>query len=311
MSPIRNYLRQHPPSRVAWRGCGLTLIRLVNAWMSTLNYRGADYEPGTDPSKDDFRGPAIFIFWHEYIPAPLYLRPHSRLASLLSQHQDAEVLTHAAHFAGLETVRGSTHRGAIKALRKLLAQGRGSSLAITPDGPRGPRRVLAPGCIYLASRLQIPLVPMGIGYDRPWRYRRVWDQFAIPRPFSRARVIDGPRLSIPPGIDRHEIEIYRGWVQNILNQLTDTAERWAADRIQLTAAQPLYRAPGTRSLLPRPMAEQGSVAKQSVLAGLANTLQLTVTTPSDEQRMKQSESNDGRRGVRLQRGGPHLLNRFG
>lgn len=140
--------------------------------MSTLSYRGATYEPGTDPSKDDFDGPAIFIFWHEYIPAPLYLRPHARLASLLSQHQDAEILTHAAHFAGLGTVRGSTRRGAISALRGLLAQGRGLSLAITPDGPRGPRRVLAAGCIYLASRLQIPLVPMGIGYDRPWRSAR-------------------------------------------------------------------------------------------------------------------------------------------
>ena len=278
--------------------------------MSTLSYRGATYEAGTDPSKDDFGGPAIFIFWHEYIPAPLYLRPHSRLASLLSQHQDAEILTHAAHFAGLGTVRGSTRRGAISALRGLLAQGRGLSLAITPDGPRGPRRVLAPGCIYLASRLQIPLVPMGIGYDRPWRYRRVWDQFAIPRPFSRSRLIDGPRLHIPADIDRDEIETYRCWVENILNQLTDTAERWAADQIQLSAAQSLYRAPGTRSVQTPAQAERHAAAKHCV-AGLNNTRKLTVTSPPAEQPTKHSESNDGGRGLRLQRGGSHLLHRLG
>jgi lysophospholipid acyltransferase (LPLAT)-like uncharacterized protein len=226
----------------------MALIQSLNAWMSTLNYRGACYEPKTDPTLDDFEGPAIFIFWHEYIPAPLYLRHHCRLATLLSQHQDAEILTHAAHFAGLGTVRGSTHRGATTALRKLLRHGRGLNLAITPDGPRGPRRSLAPGCIYLASRLQIPLIPMGVGYDRPWRYRRVWDQFAIPRPFSRARVVNGPRLTLPPDLDRDQIEAHRAWVEKMLNQLTETAERWAAGEIQLKAEQPLVRAPGSRGI---------------------------------------------------------------
>ncbi len=161
-------------------------------------------------------------FGTSYIPAPLYLRPNARLAILLSQHQDAELLSEAAHFAGLETVRGSTHRGGTAALKGLLSAGRGRNLAITPDGPRGPRRELAPGCIYLSSRLQIPLILLGVGYDRPWRYRRVWDQFAIPRPFSRARVVSSPRLQIPPDLDREQIEHYRVWIQNTLNDLCQT-----------------------------------------------------------------------------------------
>lgn len=225
---------------MVWRGGGMLLIRLVNAWMSTLNYRAAAYAEGTDPALDDFDGPAIFIFWHEYIPVPLYLRPNARLAVLLSQHQDAELLTQAAHFAGLETVRGSTHRGATSALKTLLTTGRGRNLAITPDGPRGPRRQLAPGCIYLSSRLQIPLILMGMGYDRPWRYRRVWDQFAIPKPFSRARVVSSPRVQIAADLDRDQIEAQRLWVENCLNQLCVTAERWAAGELQLEGRS-LYR----------------------------------------------------------------------
>lgn len=243
MTRLRQYLRQHPPSRAVWRGGGLALIGLINRWMATLNYRTARYQTGVDPTEGDFDGPAIFLFWHEYIPAPLHLRPNCRLAMLLSQHQDAELLSHAAHFAGLHTVRGSTYRGATGALRTLMKHGRGMNLAITPDGPRGPRRVLAPGCIYLSSRLQVPLVPLGVGYDRPWRYRRVWDQFAIPRPFSRARVISGPRVQIPPDLDRDQIEAQRQWIESLLNQLTLTAERWAADEIQLRNQEPLYRAP--------------------------------------------------------------------
>ena len=58
-------------------------------------------------------------------------------------------------------------------------------LTITPDGPRGPRRHMAPGPIYLASKLGLPLVLMGYAYDRPWRLHS-WDRFAIPRPGSRA-----------------------------------------------------------------------------------------------------------------------------
>lgn len=251
MTSFRHYLRQHPPSRVVWRGCGLALIGLINRWMATLNYRIAYCQEGVDPSFDTFGGPAIYLFWHEYIPAPLHLRPHCRLAMLVSQHQDAEVLTHAAHFAGLDTIRGSTHRGATAALRKLMRHGRGTNLAITPDGPRGPRRVLAPGCIYLSSRLQVPLVLLGVGYDRPWRYRRVWDHFAIPRPFSRARIILGPRLQIPPHLDRDQIEAQRQWIENLLNQLTRTAERWAADEIQLKDQQPLFRAPAAASVRDR------------------------------------------------------------
>lgn len=218
----------------------MILIRAVNAWMSTLNYRAAAYAEGADPAMEDFAGPAIFIFWHEYIPVPLYLRPNARLAVLLSQHQDAELLSQAAHFAGLETVRGSTHRGATSALKTMLTAGRGRNLAITPDGPRGPRRHLAPGCIYLSSRLQIPLILLGVGYDRPWRYRRVWDQFAIPKPFSRARVISSPRLQIPADLERDQIEPHRLWIEDTLNQLCTTAERWAAGELQLEE-RPLYR----------------------------------------------------------------------
>ncbi len=238
---FRQYLRDHPPGRLVWRSGGMALIALVNRWMSTLNYRSVAYEPGCDPGQADFGGPAIFIFWHEYIPPPLYLRPNCRLAVLLSQHQDAELLSQAAHFAGMETVRGSTHRGATEALRKLLRQGRGRSLAITPDGPRGPRRQLAPGCIYLSSRLQMPLIPMGIGYDRPWRYRRVWDQFAIPKPFSRARIVTGPRCQIPADLDRDQIEAHRLWMQDTLNHLCTTAERWAERSIHFRDAQVLTR----------------------------------------------------------------------
>lgn len=239
--PIRQFFRRRKPPVVLWRLVGLLVIKTINVWMSTLSYRAARYDPSLDPAEASFSGPAIYVFWHETILLPIYMRPNCRLSMLLSQHQDAEVLSHVAHFAGLQVVRGSSNRGGTSALRSMIERGQGMSLAITPDGPRGPRRELAQGCIYLSSRLQIPIVPIAVGYDRPWRNRSSWDKFAFPRPFSRCRAIMGPRLQIPPEIEKRDIEHYRLWVQQQLDQLTRLAEDWAERRCNVAGSERLFR----------------------------------------------------------------------
>ena len=148
---------------------------------------------------------------------------------LLSQHQDAEFLRQAGRFLGFNAIRGSTRRGAVRALRKMLRNQGNMNLGVTPDGPVGPRRKLAQGCIYLSAKLKMPLVCMGYGYDRPWRIRKAWDQFAIPRPFSRARAIFAPPIQIPGKVDRDTLAHYGQQVESLLNDLTIEAERWARE----------------------------------------------------------------------------------
>lgn len=252
----RNFFRRRNPPEFLWRVGGFMAIRCMNAWMRTLNLRFVRYAAEADPAATEYAGPAIFVFWHEYIPFPIYTRPNCRTAMLLSQHQDAEILSHIAHFAGMEAVRGSTSRGGTSALKSLIAHGQGLNLAITPDGPRGPRRKLAQGCVYLSSRLQIPIIPLGFGCDRPWRNKNSWDKFAIPRPFSRARAVLGPRIQVPANLEREEIEGHRLWVEQTLNQLTTIAEQWAAREINLPNSRPLYpdwpRSSATLSLAKNP-----------------------------------------------------------
>ena len=166
--------------------------------MDTLDYRVVFYDPDVDPASPRCRGQKIYIFWHEYILFPLAMRGHCNLAMLLSRHRDAEILSYVAYHLGFEFVRGSTNRGGVAALRQLLDKSRHTHLAITPDGPRGPRRQLAPGPIFLASKLGIPLVAMGVGYNRPWRAGS-WDRFAVPRPCSRARVHPFAGVARPAG----------------------------------------------------------------------------------------------------------------
>jgi hypothetical protein len=204
---------------------GLLAAKGIQAWMQTLDTRAAFYDRSVDPVLG-MEGPRIYVFWHEYILLPLALRGHCHLSMLLSQHGDADVLARIAHHFGFDCVRGSTYRGGARALWELEERSRTHHLTITPDGPRGPRRQLAQGPIYLASRLQIPIVPMGFGYDRPWRTKS-WDHFAVPRMFSRARAVVGPAVMIPAELDRTGLEACRLRTERLLNCLTAEAEAWA------------------------------------------------------------------------------------
>jgi lysophospholipid acyltransferase (LPLAT)-like uncharacterized protein len=216
-------MNDQPPLWMRWGG--MVAARGIHAWMSTLDYRGLLFDPNADPVHDVGRT-RIYVFWHEYILLPLYLRGNCNLTMLLSKHRDADILMRLAYHMGFECVRGSTYGGATEALLELSRRGKQMHLTITPDGPRGPRRKLAQGPVFLASRMQVPIVPIGFGLDRPWRAGS-WDRFAIPKPGSRARGIMGPEIYIPPNLDRGQLELRRQGVERLLNDLTAEAEAWA------------------------------------------------------------------------------------
>lgn len=249
------------PTQLHHKIGGLGIAALTHVWMGTLDFQGAYYDPTVDPVHPDFQGPVIFVFWHEYIPFLFYLRGHSDTAMLLSQHHDAEWLSQAARHMGFGTIRGSTTRGGVTALRQCLAASRGINLAITSDGPRGPRRKLAQGCVFLSSRLQIPLVLVGLGYDRPWRLP-TWDRFAAPRLFSRARGILSPRIQIPADIDRDAIEHYRQQMEHLLNELTSSAEDWAERGYRIQGQIPARRQAMPLATRRRRVAEGGQFTDQ-------------------------------------------------
>lgn len=215
---------QDQPS-LAIRAGGLLASWGIRAWMRTLDYRAYFPDPLVD-ALHPAENPRIYILWHEYLLTPLYLRGNCNLSMLLSKHRDADILDQVGRRLGFQCVRGSTYNGATSALREMSRRGRSMHLTITPDGPRGPRRELAQGAVFLASRMQMPIVALGFGCDRPWRVKS-WDRFAIPLPFSRVRAVVSPEIHIPAGLSREELEDQRISVEQTLNQLSDEAERWA------------------------------------------------------------------------------------
>ena len=134
----------------------------------------------------------------------------------------AETCRHL-HFS---VVRGSTTRGGVEALRQMVRLGKDAHLAITPDGPRGPRRQVQGGLVYLAARTGLPIVAFGVGYGRAWRLKS-WDRFAVPKPFTLGTVVTSTPVLVPPGADRDALEGYRLQVEQALTHVNDLAEQWA------------------------------------------------------------------------------------
>lgn len=221
---------------------GLLASVLVSRWLSTLDYGVAYYDRSVDPVQPSCRGQKILLVWHEYLMVPVGIRGHCNIALLVSRHRDAEILSRMAHHIGFKSIRGSTNRGGVQALRELLRTSNNMHLCITPDGPRGPRRELAAGAIYLASRLGLPLVAIGMGLERPWRMP-TWDSFALPRPYTRVRGILSPDIFIPPDLNRNGIETYRQRVQEVLRRLTTEAEHWAQSKARMRGQERVLYGP--------------------------------------------------------------------
>ena len=154
---------------------------VIRLWMSTMRVRivSADgREHPADPATEGTSTPS----GTKGCSAPLAKRPKVRV--LISQHTDGEVIAQICQHLGMGVIRGSTARGGCQALLSMIRDvDETTHLGITPDGPRGPRRELKPGVVMVASQSGLPVVPIGIGFVRAWRFRS-WDRFALPLPGS-------------------------------------------------------------------------------------------------------------------------------
>ncbi|MFN2565931.1 MAG: lysophospholipid acyltransferase family protein [Gemmatimonadaceae bacterium] len=137
------------------------------------------------------RQPIVFTLWHGQMLPLLWHHRGQGIAVLISEHRDGEIIARVASTLGFRTIRGSTYRGANRALVGLMRELRaGHDVAVTPDGPRGPAGHFAPGALVAAQRAGAPIVAVGVAATRAWRLRS-WDGFMIPKPFARVTVAYG------------------------------------------------------------------------------------------------------------------------
>src|SRR3954471_4578152 len=133
-------------------------------------------------------GGFIFSLWHGHLLPLLWHHRDQGVAVLISEHKDGELVARAALSLGFGLIRGSTTKGAGRALISMVRTLQsGKEVAITPDGPRGPARKFAPGALVAAQRSGAMILPVAMAADRAWRLRS-WDGFVIPKPFARVIV---------------------------------------------------------------------------------------------------------------------------
>jgi len=217
--------------RNAWviKCIGLLGACLGRLYGSTICVRLRCLGDDVDPRRKDLPVRCIYAFWHETVFTPAASFGSRRMACLISRHADGEIMARICLHAGFRVIRGSSTRGGVEAVRRMLRSRHLTHFAVLPDGPRGPRRQLEPGIVFLASRTGMPIVLAGIGYDRPWRLP-TWDRFAVPRPWSRAVILLGAPMHVPADIGRDALEDYRRRAEAMLNDLTTRAERLAERR---------------------------------------------------------------------------------
>ena len=165
----------------------------------------------------------IYCAWHENMFLWSYVGAYHGANVLVSESRDGDYVGNVLESLGFRTVRGSSTRGAVRALRQLVRTGCATHLAITPDGPRGPRQQFQHGAVYLASRTGMTLVPVAFAYDRPWRFSS-WDGLVMPRPFSRAVCYGGTPLDVPADCRADELAHYQQLAGDAMNRATTQAE---------------------------------------------------------------------------------------
>lgn len=176
--------------------------------------------------RDGDEEPVILAFWHSrLLMMPLLCRKR-RVTMLISRHRDGELIRQAVTFFPVDFARGSTTRGGLHALRKLVrALENGSHVAVTPDGPKGPRNQAQHGVIIVASLTGKPIVPITFSASRRKIFKS-WDRFLLPYPFSRGVFVWGEPIWVEPKGEEIEIEEKRQLLQTRLNQITDEADHY-------------------------------------------------------------------------------------
>jgi lysophospholipid acyltransferase (LPLAT)-like uncharacterized protein len=190
---------------------GAALLRLL---ASTWRMRAVN-----DGSLNEARRagqPVLFALWHGELLPLLWHQRGRGVAVVISEHRDGEIIAQIAASLGYRTVRGSSSRGASRALLGLAREmEKGHDGAITPDGPRGPAHVFAPGAAIAAQRTGVPIVPIRASASRAWRLKS-WDRFLIPKPFARVTVTMGPLTRVVAESPRAAAE-KSGELQSILD----------------------------------------------------------------------------------------------
>jgi lysophospholipid acyltransferase (LPLAT)-like uncharacterized protein len=182
------------------------------------------------------RGSFIFACFHENASPGTLSHPGQGIACLVSHSKDGELVAFVVERIGLKAVRGSSSRGGREARDEIIdGLEEGTPVAITVDGPKGPRRVVKSGVVDVAKKSGAAIIPLACAIDRAWILRKTWDQTRIPKPFARVVIRYGEPIMVPEASEGEAFEALKLRVQEALHQddevcLGDFESLWSRGR---------------------------------------------------------------------------------
>lgn len=194
---------------------GRLLIRFLRFTMRVNYLNRSEVEKLTREGKN-----YILAFWHGRLLMMPYCYFGSQIYILISHHRDGEYVSRTMRSFGFYSIRGSSSRGGVSALKQIFRETRrGADVAVTPDGPRGPKQKAKLGGVQIARLSGLPIVPVSFSASRK-RLLSSWDSMIIPLPFSRGAFAYGKAICVPRDATPIQMEQKRQELEVSLNQLT-------------------------------------------------------------------------------------------
>lgn len=167
----------------------------------------------------DAGGKVLLCCWHQHFFSFIrYFQAYRRYSPsiMISQSSDGELVAGVAKLSGWQPIRGSSSRGGTKALRQMVRKLKSARLAVhIVDGPRGPAGFVKNGSVYLAKLTDAMIVPAYSIPERAW-YFKSWDQFCLPKPFSKVTLRFGDMINVKDASSETLIEEHRQSLETIM-----------------------------------------------------------------------------------------------
>ena len=210
--------------RLLIRAADLVFYVLINLIGLTARFEVIDWQNHEKAEANG--GLPIYVFWHDRIFLTTYWWRNRRIVVMTSRSFDGEYIARFIQRFGYGAVRGSSTRGGVGAVVEMARLMRaGCTTAFTIDGPKGPPYVAKMGAVLLAKKSGQPIVPVTMALAKYWTAPS-WDNFQIPKPFTKARVYVAPPIYISSDADEQILNAKRDELQNVLDELTRRSDEW-------------------------------------------------------------------------------------
>ena len=161
--------------------------------------------------RGDGQQPGLLVaFWHEALALSPALwwwteprNPSMQLHVLVSRNRDGRLIANIVAPWRIPAIHGSSdkkgkNKGGAAALRQIrMALERGHTIAVMPDGPKGPHRHIQPGVLALAEKTGVPIIPVGV--QCRCLHAPSWDRMILPLPFGRGRIVCAEPVHVKDG----------------------------------------------------------------------------------------------------------------